>query len=55
MRTLQTALRRFEGDFSGGSSMRQAGTSSETAKHLDVARSQVYKLINVHGLERGKK
>jgi len=27
----------------------------ETARRLDVARSQVYKLINVHGLERVKK
>jgi Nif-specific regulatory protein len=53
--TLQTALRRFEGDFLRRKLDAHGWNIVETAKHLDVARSQVYKLINVHGLERSKK
>jgi Nif-specific regulatory protein len=53
--TLQSALRRFEGDYLRRALETHGWNVVETAKRLDVARSQVYKLINVHGLERSKK
>jgi Nif-specific regulatory protein len=53
--TLQAALRRFEGDYLKRSLENNGWNVVETAKRLDVARSQVYKLINAHGLTRTKK
>jgi Nif-specific regulatory protein len=53
--TLQAALRRFEGEYLRRALESHGWNVVETAKHLDVARSQVYKLINVHGLARTKK
>jgi len=53
--TLQAALRRFEGEYLRRALEAHGWNVVETAKRLDVARSQVYKLINVHGLERSKK
>jgi Nif-specific regulatory protein len=53
--TLQAALRRFEGEYLRRALEANGWNVVETAKRLDVARSQIYKLINVHGLERTKK
>jgi Nif-specific regulatory protein len=53
--TLQGALRRFEGEYLRRALEAHGWNVVETAKALDVARSQIYKLINVHGLERSKK
>ena len=53
--TLQGALRRFEGEYLRRALETNGWNVLETAKRLDVARSQVYKLINVHGLARTKK
>ena len=53
--TLQEALRRFEGEYLRRALEAHGWNVVETAKRLDVARSQVYKLINVHGLERTRK
>jgi Nif-specific regulatory protein len=53
--TLQGAIRRFEGEYLRRALEANGWNVLETAKRLDVARSQVYKLINVHGLARTKK
>jgi len=53
--TLQAALRRFEGEYLRRALENNGWNVVETAKRLDVARSQVYKLINAHGLARTKK
>ncbi len=53
--TLQSALRHFEGEYLRRALESNGWNVVETAKRLDVARSQFYKLINVHGLARTKK
>ena len=50
--TLQEATRRFQADLVRRTLGETGWNVSETARHLDVARSYVYKLISAFGIER---
>jgi Nif-specific regulatory protein len=53
--TFQEATRRFQADHLRRALEANGWNVVETARRLDLARSQVYKLINAFGLERTKK
>ena len=53
--TLQEATRRFQAEHLRKALEVNGWNVIETARRLDLARSQVYKLIHAYGLERGKK
>jgi Nif-specific regulatory protein len=53
--TLQEATRRFQTEHLRKALEANGWNVIETARRLDLARSQVYKLIHAYGLERGKK
>jgi transcriptional regulator with GAF, ATPase, and Fis domain len=53
--TLQEATRRFQAEHLRKALEANGWNVIETARRLDLARSQVYKLIHAYGLERGKK
>ena len=53
--TLQEATRRFQAEHLRRALEANGWNVVETARRLDLARSQVYKLIHAYGLERAKK